>query len=107
MASRLVVSIFLLVLIPQRPAGIEGIVSDVSGHIISDATVSLSGANLQTAVRTHGDGRFSFPALEAGDYTLKVNYRGFETFEDHVTAKSRLTLFVAIRLRPQVVTEAL
>ena len=106
MLSFITIVIFLLAM-PQQDAMIHGIVSDVSGAVIADATVSLSGANVQTAVQTHQDGSFSFPALEAGDYTLKVNYRGFEIFEDHVTAKSQLTLLVAIRLRPQVVTQAL
>jgi len=106
MLSALAISICLFALMPKHDAQIHGIVSDVSGAVIARAAVSLSGANVQRRVQTQDDGSFLFPALAAGHYTLKVNYRGFETFEDHVSASSRLTLLVAIRLRPQAVTEA-
>src|SRR5262245_27861036 len=107
MSTALIVLISFFMLLPPQDAEIRGVASDVSGAVIPAATVSLSGANVQRTTQTQADGTFSFRALATGDYTLKSNYLGFEAFEDHVSAISGLKLLMAIRLRPQVITQAL
>src|SRR5205823_4192747 len=89
-----------------QPAAIEGVLTDASGGAIPVATVSLSGTNLQKTVQTPADGSYSFTGLPRGEYTLKVDYPGFETFEKQVTAEVGKTLQVPIQLRLRVSTQA-
>jgi len=61
-------------------ARIEGTVQDPSGSVVATAVVSLS--NDQTKVRaaqiTAMDGRYVFPAVQPGHYTLTVQAPGFK-----------------------------
>src|SRR4029077_14368949 len=89
---RLAVSVFAFVgwfhiLLPQvafsqgeTTSAIIGQVSDASGAAVPRATVTVT--NKQTGLRrsasTDGSGRFNFPQLKPGAYSVKVEAEGFE-----------------------------
>src|ERR1700722_14352897 len=84
----LVVASFV-VLLPsayaQVSATINGTVVDGTGAVIPGATVTVSneatGQKRDTV--SNGDGYFAFPALLTGNYTLRIEAKGFKTFEQH------------------------
>src|SRR5580704_6632319 len=84
----LVVASFL-VLLPsayaQVSATINGTVVDGTGAVIPGATVTATnqatGQSRDTV--SNGDGYFAFPALLTGNYTLRIEAKGFKTFEQH------------------------
>lgn len=96
-----------LALLVQLPAAIHGVLTDASGALIPGAAVSLSGPDVQKTVQTAADGSYSFQGLAAGDYTLRVQFPDLEPFEKRVHVEAGTTSENAIRLRPQVVTQAL
>jgi hypothetical protein len=69
--------------IAQNTAIIEGSVSDSSGGVLPGATVVLR--NLETGVErvlvTDAEGRYRFPALQPGTYSVKCEMQGF-AFEE-------------------------
>jgi outer membrane receptor protein involved in Fe transport len=82
--------VLLAALAAPTPAGaqqttgiIEGRVVDQSGGVLPGATVTLR--NAETGVERSGvtdaDGRYRFPALPPGDYTVRVELAGFATEE--------------------------
>jgi hypothetical protein len=66
---------------PSTPATLNGVVTDPSGALVPDATLTLEAAepaaqpSRTTTTDAHGD--FRFPALPAGAYRLTVAARGF------------------------------
>ena len=60
----------------------SGTIHDPSGTGVRNATVILTDHKSNTAVMTasDADGNFSFKALPAGEYEMKVAKRGFETY---------------------------
>src|SRR6267378_3627574 len=65
---------------------LSGTVTDAHGAAVPGAMVrvtSTSRGELSTA-KTEDDGRFVFPQLEPGQYTLRVEARGFKAFEKAV-----------------------
>jgi hypothetical protein len=76
-------------------ATLSGRVEDRSGGTISGAAVSA--ANLETNQRltttTDQQGRFRFPLLRVGDYSLEIQAQGFEE------SKKNLTLSVGQTVR--------
>jgi len=70
----------------QYRAGIQGVVTDPSGSVVSDATVILTnhetGLNLTTT--TNDNGIYNFSGLAPSIYTLSVEKAGFKkkVFED-------------------------
>ena len=62
---------------------IEGTVRDQQGAVLPGATVTLR--NEQTGVTrsavTEGDGRYLFPSLAPGTFSVKVELQGFATAE--------------------------
>ena len=77
----------LVVMLPsayaQVSATINGTVVDGTGAIIPGATVTVTneatGQNRDTV--SNGDGYFAFPALLTGTYSLRIEAKGFKTFE--------------------------
>src|SRR5450755_2624937 len=75
--------LFATCAIAQAPTGtIEGTVADRSGLTVTTAQVILVDA--ATAVRRElqvgADGRFQFAALPVGDYSLRIESKGFAQF---------------------------
>ncbi len=64
----------------ETTSAIIGHVSDVSGAAVPNATVTV--ANKETGQRrsasTDDSGRFNFPQLKPGAYSVKVEAQGFE-----------------------------
>jgi hypothetical protein len=60
---------------------ISGTVSDSSGAVVANATVSLTNlaTGVTTAVTTNAQGLYSVPNLLPGDYQQKVSATGFQT----------------------------
>ena len=63
-------------------ASIQGVVTDASGAVIQNATVTIT--NVATQVKhktvTSGSGLYSFPNVAIGTYTLEVTASGFEHY---------------------------
>jgi Carboxypeptidase regulatory-like domain len=64
----------------ETTSAILGQVTDTSGAAIPAATVTLTNreTGLQRELKTGGDGRFDFPQLPPGDYSVSVEGEGFE-----------------------------
>ena len=62
---------------------ISGVITDSTGSVVPGATVTLLSEKTRQArtVITGGEGRFSFPALQPGAYSLKVEQQGFQSLE--------------------------
>ena len=69
----------------SQNATLGGQVTDASGAVIPQApvTVSTSGLQITSTVRTDNEGRFSFPNLAPGTYTVSVAASGFRPYEQH------------------------
>lgn len=67
----------------QETAVIDGVVTDESGGALPGATVTVK--NMETGtertVVTDGSGRYRFPALPPGRYSLKTEIQGFAAEE--------------------------
>jgi hypothetical protein len=76
---------------------ISGTVTDPTGQGVAVATVTVINegtADVRTAT-TEVSGDFAFPALQPGAYTVKVESKGFQTFEkrgNNLTPNERLSL---------------
>lgn len=58
-------------------ASLRGIVTDPSGAAIPGGVVQLRGPGFEKRVRTDDTGRYSFPALKAGKYQVRITAKGF------------------------------
>jgi hypothetical protein len=78
----------------QTSSSLSGIVQDPNGSAIAGAKVTVSdpSKNFQIDMKTSSDGNFSFPALQAGIYTVTVEAQGFKK-----SVKTGLVLAVADR----------
>jgi len=106
--ERFLIVCFLSVLtsLAQQPAAIQGTVTDSSGAVIPGVTVSLTGEKAQRAVETAGDGTYAFNGLAAGDYTLKVDHPGLESFEQRITVVAGRMVQFPIQLRLRIATQS-
>jgi hypothetical protein len=74
---------------------ILGTVVDAQGSLIVGASVTVTseGTGEQRQATTDGTGGFSFPGLQPGNYTLRVESKGFQTYQRKgivLTASQRL-----------------
>ena len=81
-------AILIVLLFAARPlkaqvdtGSIQGTVSDQSGGVVADASVTLTsertGAALTTT--TSSDGVYKFSPVKIGSYKVEVSFKGFET----------------------------
>ena len=65
----------------QLRGTIGGLVTDITGAVIVNATVTLTDLerNQSTVAQTNDGGLFSFPNLVAGNYQVSVEQEGFKT----------------------------
>ncbi len=71
-----------VMLFAQAPTGtITGIVSDESGAVIPNATVTITNkaTGITRTATTNAEGYYSAPAMAAGDYEIRVEAQGFKT----------------------------
>src|SRR5207247_2492635 len=92
----------------QNAGIIEGAVADESGAVLPGATVMLK--NTETGVErtgvTDAEGRYRFPALPPGDYTVRVDLSGFASQElRHVVITIGLDVQHDFRLKIQTLSE--
>jgi hypothetical protein len=71
----------LCALAQQTLGGITGTVSDKSGSVLPDTTVTIVGdqTKLTRSLKTNGNGSYDFVNLPIGTYTVTVSHDGFET----------------------------
>jgi hypothetical protein len=65
----------------ETTSAIVGEVRDASNAVVPGATVTISNheTGLKRGAQTDGAGRFNFPQLKPGAYSVKVEAQGFET----------------------------
>ncbi len=74
-----------LMLSAQVTATLNGTVTDPSGGVISNARVTLTNdaTREQRIVTSNGSGFFSYPSLNPGSYSVRVEAKGFSAMEQH------------------------
>jgi len=86
---------------------ITGIVTDVQGAVLPNTPVTIT--NLATSraldVTTNGDGLYSLPGLEPGQYKVQVKQTGFATEAREVTLQTAQSLSLDFALKPGTATE--
>ena len=72
----------------ETTSAIVGSVTDQSGAAIAGATVTVTSAEngLKRSVKTDESGRFSFPQLKPGTYSVKTEADGFEIRQNNSVA---------------------
>jgi hypothetical protein len=87
---------------------IAGIVTDPSGAVIPNATVTATNTDtgVKSVVQTDGKGFYSFPDLPVGNYDVEISVAGFKSFRQtriHIDANSAIR--VDAKLEIGVVSE--
>lgn len=59
--------------------GVNGTITDPSGAIIANASVTVAGPAGTRAVQSDGQGQFAFDRLTPGSYSVTAQARGFQT----------------------------
>lgn len=64
----------------ETTSAISGQMSDATGAAVLGAAVAITNreAGLKRSVKTDDSGRFNFPQLKPGSYSVKVEAEGFE-----------------------------
>lgn len=91
-----------------QSGAIAGSVTDPSGAVIGEATVTVvndATKNVERKVTTTGDGLFSATLLPPGDYTVTVTKSGFKTFSQKVQVLLTETTRVDAKLEVGTTTE--
>ncbi|MGC1644954.1 MAG: carboxypeptidase regulatory-like domain-containing protein, partial [Candidatus Sulfotelmatobacter sp.] len=67
----------------ETTSAIQGQVSDSSGAVVAAATVTVASHDTgsKRSAKTDGAGRFNFPQLKPGAYTVRVEAQGFQPQE--------------------------
>ncbi len=83
----------------QENAELTGTVTDPSGAVVANATVTATNNSTGEArqANTNGAGLYVFPDLKIGNYTLKIAAHGFEDY-----AKSGIVMNAAATVREDV-----
>lgn len=85
----------------QPSATIRGQVVDELGGVITRAEVTLIDAhNTEKTVNTDEAGNFSFTALPAGKYVLRIVAKGFAFYENEIEAAANARGALTIKLTP-------
>jgi hypothetical protein len=82
---------------------ISGIVSDASGSVVQDVSVTATNTDtgVQSLVQTDGSGFYNFPNLPIGNYDVAVQQKGFKTYTKtgiHIDANSAIRLDVKLEI---------
>ncbi len=90
-STRMLLVLFLVsssVAYAQLPTGvIEGTITDASGAIVPNASITITNKATGVArdLKANSGGLYSAPALNAGDYEVKVELTGFKTVVQSAT----------------------
>jgi hypothetical protein len=87
---------------------IVGTVSDPSGAVVANATVTIHNAvsGFERTATTDGSGNFSFPNVPFNPYHLAVTAAGFAPYAQDVEIRSGVTLNVKINLQVAVTSSS-
>ncbi|MDX2029207.1 MAG: carboxypeptidase-like regulatory domain-containing protein [Blastocatellia bacterium] len=92
----------------QTQGEITGVIMDSGGAAVSGAVVSVTnrGTNATRQTTTNSEGVYSFPALQPGLYSLKVEQAGFKTaLRDGLTLEVQQTARIDLTLEVGAVGE--
>ena len=91
----------------QTLGGITGTVTDTSGGVLADTSVTLIGdqTTLTRTQKTNSSGSFEFVNLPIGTYTLTFSHEGFETQKIPATDELVNRIFEAAKNSPRLLTE--
>ena len=64
----------------ETTSAIEGQATDVTGAVVRGATVTIT-SRVNRSAKTDESGRFNFPQLKPGAYTVRIEAQGFELQE--------------------------
>jgi len=112
LAALAAVLMFTCVVAPAQLAGkggLNGHVSDVSGAVVPQATVTVTNidTNVKQTVATTGAGEYSF-SLDPGKYRMTITNAGFKTFQqDNIGINALQTFSVDAVLQSGAVTEVI
>ena len=69
----------------SQNATLDGQITDKSGAVVPQATVTISAAEraLKSTVQTDSEGRYAFPNLTPGSYDLSITANGFRTYQQN------------------------
>jgi hypothetical protein len=81
--------------IPDQRKALTGVVVSATGE-------RLSGKKLQSI--SDDEGRYSFPGLIAGDYTLSVELSGFKKYEQKISVQIDATIEQDLMLKPETLS---
>src|ERR1700751_2055824 len=87
---------------------ISGIVTDASGSIVPDVTVTAinTQTGIRSVVKTDAKGFYSFPDLAVGTYNVTAEEKGFKIFEkDGIVIDANSDIRVDIALEVGTVAE--
>jgi outer membrane receptor protein involved in Fe transport len=89
------------VALAQTTGSIEGTVTDQSGGVLPGVTVELTSPALQggRTATTGADGRYRFPSLPPGAYTVNANLEGFGASQKNATVTLDATATVNMQLQ--------
>jgi outer membrane receptor for ferrienterochelin and colicin len=97
------VSILIAPIVAQTTSGLRGQVADESGAVIPGALVSLIDAHgKQRNAVASSSGEFVIPNVVPGTYTLRVSFKGFDTYLNNdveVTASSSRPLKITLKVQ--------
>jgi hypothetical protein len=88
-------------ILAQAPVGtVSGTVTDETGAVIPNANVVVKNkeTNIERQINSGADGRFSAPALPAGQYEIRVEVKGFRTVVREATVEVGLITTADLRL---------
>jgi hypothetical protein len=80
--SILLVALFCVSMLGQAPTGtMSGVVTDDTGAVIPNVTVTITNkaTNISRTATTNAEGFYSAAALEAGEYEVRAEVKGFKT----------------------------
>src|SRR5208283_5628974 len=83
----------------QTTGTLRGVLMDDSGAIIPAATVSIASSGVQKSVRTQNDGSYMFAGLLSGQYTVRVTFPGFASYERVVAISAGSTFPLPIQMK--------
>jgi hypothetical protein len=102
--SGLVLSLSLALSLPlaAQNAALVGTARDSSGAVIPNATVTLTNrdTNVGQVAQSDSSGNYEFPFVKPGNYSMKVEQKGFKTF-----VQNDITLEVSQRARVDAAME--
>src|SRR5579872_5691935 len=84
--------------IAQQTGTVKGTLTDDSGGVIPAATISLTGPGGTKTAQSQADGSYTFSGVQPGNYTVNINFPGFQSVAKPVTVTAGGTVQVPIQL---------